>query len=100
MVESVITNGQQEKQTDKEKLKPSRKLGGSRRCLSRLTVTIHASKEVEVKYLPLHTNHTLDIEEQAKNLPLPVSVKQSIVEKLEAGIPVPRVLQGKCDCQF
>ncbi len=86
MAESVITNGQQEKTNNKlykEKLKPFNKAWWIKEML-----------------VSPYCYHSFFERIPAKNLPLPVSVKQSIAEKREAGIPVPRVLQGKCDCQF
>lgn len=74
----------------KENKKPSRKLGSTARCISRLNVTVYQSNEFDVDYLPLHTNHELSISEQAKHIPLPKSTKEEISEKLKAGIPVTR----------
>ena len=84
-----------EKKHMKENKKSSRKLG-DHRCLSRLYVSVVSNGSVEVEYLPVHTNHSLMIREEAKHLPLPQSVKDCVSQKLLAGVPIPRVLQGSC----
>jgi len=69
----------------------SRKVG---MCISRMYVR-HCSYngEVKVRYISSHTNHNLSLE-QAKFVPLPKAVKESISAKLSLGIPVERILDG------
>ena len=55
----------------------------------------HASdRSVRVKYVTSHTNHDLSLE-QSKFLPLPKDMKDDIAIKLNMGIPIERILDGK-----
>ena len=83
------------KKAHERKQKSSRKLG-DHRCLSRLYVSVVSNGSVEVEYLPVHTNHSLTIREEAKHLQLPQSVKDCVSRKLLAGVPIPQVLEGSC----
>lgn len=89
--ENNWTKRKTEKHHCKENQKPSRKL--NERCIAHLHVMV-TDNEVDVEYLPIHTNHTLAMKEEAKHLPLPLSVKTAVSEKLLSGVPIPRILQG------
>ena len=58
----------------------SRKIGGI--CISRLYVTQQHNGAVHVKYISLHSNHDLFLD-QAKFLPLPKDIMNSIPIKPE-----------------
>ena len=70
----------------------SRKSNGV--CISRMYVTHASDESVRVKYVSSHTNHDLSLE-QSKFLPLPKDVKDGIAIKLNMGIPIERILDGK-----
>ena len=46
-------------------------------------------------YISAHTNHSLAIEDKAKNIPLPKTTQEEISAKLQQGIPVERIMEGK-----
>ena len=46
-------------------------------------------------YISAHTNHSLAIEDEAKNIPLPKTTQEEISAKLQQGIPVERIMEGK-----
>jgi len=70
----------------------SRKINGV--CISRMYATYASDGSVRVKYVTSHTNHDLSLE-QSKFLPLPKDVKDDIAIKLNMGIPIERILDGK-----
>lgn len=70
----------------------SRKIGDT--CISRIYAKHKANGVVLVEYISSHTNHDLSLE-QSKFLPLPKDVKSTIAMKLNMGIPVERILDGK-----
>ena len=70
----------------------SRKIGGI--CISRLYPTQQHNGAVHVKYISLHSNHDLSLD-QAKFLLLPKDIKNSTAIKLAQGIPNDRILDGK-----
>ena len=47
-----------------------------------------------MKYVSTHTNHDLSLA-QLKFIPLPKDTKDSIAMKLNLGIPIARILDGK-----
>lgn len=49
---------------------------------------------MDVTYIPTHTNHEPGVAE-SKYLPLPSSIKDSISVKLQDGIPVERIMDGR-----
>lgn len=63
-------------------------------CTARIYATVHASGSVDVTYISTHTNHEPGVAE-SKHLPLPTTVKESISVKLQDGIPVERIMDGK-----
>ena len=63
-------------------------------CISRMYVKCCSTGSVEVRYISSHTNHDLTLE-QAKFVPLPKDVKDNISLKLNQGIPIERILDGK-----
>lgn len=70
----------------------SRKLNSY--CVARMIATQYLrSGEVEVHYIAIHTNHSLDIQE-CKFLPLPLSVKRDIQEQFALGKPLERIMDG------
>ena len=52
-----------------------------------------ADGHVEVTHIPAHTGHELGPSE-IKQLPLPYSTKEAVVEKLSLAIPPTRILDG------
>jgi len=77
--------------------KPSRKLNET--CISRIYATTSENHStVKVVYLPAHTNHSLTIEEEAKNIPLPRNTQMEISAKLQKGISIDRIMEGKRTC--
>ena len=46
-------------------------------------------------YISAHTNHSLAIEDEAKSIPLPKTTQEEISAKLQQGIPVERIMEGK-----
>ena len=63
-------------------------------CISRMYATLHRDETVTVKYVSTHTNHDLSLA-QLKFIPLPKDTKDSIAMKLNLGIPIARILDGK-----
>ena len=74
--------------------KPSRKL--NKTCISRIYATQSSNDgRIHVIYISAHTNHSLSIEDEAKNIPLPKTTQREISAKLQKGIPVERIMEGK-----
>ena len=46
-------------------------------------------------YISAHTNHSLAIEDEANNIPLPKTTQEEISAKLQQGIAVERIMEGK-----
>ena len=65
-------------------------------CISRIYATISGSHDrVKVVYIPAHTNTPFAIEEEdAKNIPLPISSQREISAKLQQGISIDRIMDG------
>lgn len=84
----------QKRKTPKKRLnqKKSRKI--NQHCLSRMYVNQMKNGNVEVQYIPAHTNHQLGID-QLPSLPLPNDVKDEVAHKLAKGIPSGRIIEGK-----
>ena len=72
--------------------KPSRKL--NKTCISRIYAT-QSSNDGRIHVISAHTNHSLSIEDEAKNIPLPKTTQREISAKLQKGIPVERIMEGK-----
>ncbi len=67
----------------------------NRSCISRIYATHNSDDSVHVVYISTHTNHSLAIEDEAKNIPLPKSIQVEISAKLQQGISVERIMEGK-----
>ena len=73
--------------------KTSRKL--DKTCISRIYATQSGNDgRVHVVYISAHTNHSLAIEDEVRNIPLPKTTQREISAKLQQGIPVERIMEG------
>jgi len=66
-------------------------------CISRIYATHNDDDSVHIVYISTHTNHSLALEDEAKNIPLPKATQVEISAKLQQGIPVERIMEGKTD---
>ncbi len=91
--QNIWNTRKSDKQRGQGNKKPSRKM--NRSCISRIYATHNSDDSVHVVYISTHTNHSLAIEDEAKNIPLPKSTQVEISAKLQQGISVERIMEGK-----
>ncbi len=91
--QNIWNTRKSDKQRGQGSKTPSRKM--DRSCISRIYATHNSDDSVHVVYISTHTNHSLAIEDEAKNIPLPKSTQVELSAKLQQGISVERIMEGK-----
>ena len=79
--------------TNKSRIIPKQSRKLDNQCLARMNVTIYEDNRVSVWYLPHHTGHSTSISEM-KYIPLSLSVKDKIAQKIALGISMERIMDG------